>query len=76
MLEILLKATLARTFMAIKAQKLRSLWLKKQLIKYIEENGGNLDEYYINWNKTKEQLYNTSYYTFYNLRSLIATRAM
>jgi hypothetical protein len=54
MLEILSKATLARTFMAIKAQKLRSLWLKKQLMKYIEENGGNLDEYYINWNETEE----------------------
>jgi hypothetical protein len=47
MLDILLTPVLARTYMAIKAQQLRSLWLKKQLEKYIIEKGGELDEYFI-----------------------------
>jgi len=45
-------ASLARTFIAIKAEKLRIKWLKKQLEKYVESTGIDLRELFIDWEDT------------------------
>lgn len=47
MLQVLADASLARTFLAIDAEKLRTKWLKKQLEKYVQDNGGDLEELFI-----------------------------
>jgi hypothetical protein len=47
MLEVLSSAVLARSLMAIKGEKLRTKWLKKQLEKYVLENRGELEEFFI-----------------------------
>jgi hypothetical protein len=44
---MLLNASLARTFIAIKAEKLYTKWLKKQLKKYVESTGIDLGELFI-----------------------------
>jgi hypothetical protein len=53
MLEVLSTAVLARTFMTIKGEKLRRKWLKKQLEKHVLENGGELEELFIDWDETQ-----------------------
>jgi len=50
MLDLLSDLGLARTYMAIKAEKLRIKWLKKQMEKHlVSSGGGDLDELFINW---------------------------
>jgi hypothetical protein len=53
LLDMLSDASLARTFMAIKAEKLRTKWLKKQLEKYVESTGIDLGELFIDWEDTQ-----------------------
>ena len=55
-LEVLADANLARTFMAIKAEKLRTKWLKKQLEKHVTDNGSFLEELFIDWENTQYEL--------------------
>jgi hypothetical protein len=45
MLDLLDKESLARTYMALKSEKLRTMWLKKQLV----QNDGDLEELFIDW---------------------------
>ena len=45
MLELLDKESLARTYVALKSEKLRTMWLKKQLV----QNDGDLEEIFIDW---------------------------
>jgi hypothetical protein len=52
LLDMLLDALLARTFMAIKAEKLCTKWLKKQLEKYVKSMGIDLGELFIDWEDT------------------------
>jgi hypothetical protein len=45
MLDLLDKESLARIYVALKSEKLRIMWLKKQLI----QNDGDLEELFIDW---------------------------
>jgi hypothetical protein len=40
---------LARSYVAIKKDELRSVWLKKQIVKL----GGNLEMHFIDWNDSQ-----------------------
>jgi hypothetical protein len=51
MLDLLDKESLARTYVALQSEKLRTMWLKKQL----QNNGGDLEELelFIDWDDSQ-----------------------
>jgi hypothetical protein len=49
-LDLLENETLARTYVALECEKLRAMWVKKQL----EKNGGDMEVLFVDWSNDSQ----------------------